>query len=993
MAGRTKDKELSPAYQMESDGFYLLLRIRMEQRESQNINGVGEAFLKPETYRNGQSILDQLCKRDMISRQGENLLIRSGVEKALDVMIDSPHCMNFQNALLHKKGQILTFYYANGTYVGVLLGQRNATLVMTAQEDALYKAFEQQLEDQTVSGSFQPDRWNALWCGESGDKESNRTLKTRREARITHSGNRIQRECFHTVMIADSRRLQIIRGADSLPAGKLNRETAALQDWYGVICRELERLKVENRGRGADKNREKESPQEKSEYQLVTEKPGFPCSRAVFFFWSLKRVITGLPRMFISMVQRKSMALLLYPLWALFLFLYNLFITCFYNDTFMLDRRARLGNLSPYLMAATVWTPSSLKGLQMDWGMVNTTFLVAPLIMVVTLLLRHVILQLRQRKKDFLGDLVKIPVEVRACAAWAGDKDRRKWMWAVYALIWGLGFLIMNPVTIFLAAALLLLMFAQGKENALVQLLFLRACAVGRKKIDAGQKKEPDSRKYRLLLWYGSIGLTVYGIVSVLVWFVADYNWWVRFVLTALMILFALLQGFMPNAFSGKLRSGTTVFFLFCLLWLCVAAVSGSRMGVVFADDGGWRESGETLLGLVMNAGFSTILAISLMTIGLGLGAPLLIAGTVGLIVGGGTFIVGATDTKAGDYVRKSAKQYFMGVDKGESKTLLCTVTELLNFVSGFANPGNLSGAALKAFQGGKLAGDIISTAGDIVSAGEDVMKTAADIESIRSRTDGDLSQITLGDIGTLLTDSVGLAGDFVGVMEDFDNLSRVQIQGQDQSLRERRQELQNAQQSEMTEMQNRLDASRQSRIDEANLEYQNHVNNIQNTIHRVESGEITPPAGIDRETYLQELNRSAREAQAHNSAVVSQIWDDYKREFLEGQANIAKQYAPQKRELIKDTILKYADSVNEGKEKWDNLKQSVSDDEYFHKILEDSEKYQKCKQLQEKFENSEQYKYYTALQEGLEKLSDTEVNQLWEQLSAFLNDTQQANP
>lgn len=71
----------------------------------------------------------------------------------------------------------------------------------------------------------------------------------------------------------------------------------------------------------------------------------------------------------------------------------------------------------------------------------------------------------------------------------------------------------------------------------------------------------------------------------------------------------------------------------------------------------------------------------------------------VSLAAGAGTVIVGRTETAAGEYVSKSARQYFFGVEEGESKTLFCTGTELLNCVLGFADPGTLSGTALKVFQ------------------------------------------------------------------------------------------------------------------------------------------------------------------------------------------------------------------------------------------------------------------------------------------------------
>lgn len=959
MKNKTKDKTVIPTYQMESDGFYLLLRVRMEKKGCRNINGVGEAFFKSETYQDSDGILAKLCKRDILSEQQGTFMIREGLEKALDIMLDSPHCMNFQNELLHKKGQILSFYYANGAYVGVLLGQKNSMLVMTAEEDALYKAFEKQLENAMVSSAFQPELWNALWHGKDAVREGEGVSKPRREARITHSGNCIERERFNIAMVADGRRIQIIRGADSLPCGKLNRETADARDWYGVICRELERLKVENQGKGADSSRSgsksKETSQKKSEYQQTTAAPDFPKSGVGFIFWSLKRVITGFPKMFLSMIRRKSLALLLYPLWGVILFLYNMYITCYYNDTFMLDRRARLGNLSPYLMAATLWTPSSLKGLQMKWGLINTSFLVWPLMMVLTLLFRHLILQLGQRKAHFFGDLVKIPAAVRDCAAQTGV--RRKDIWIAFALVWALGFLVMNPITMFLAAVLLLLWFAQGRENSLVQMMFLWACAKGRKKIDAGQKPEPSSRKYRLLLFYGSLGLTIYGFASVLLWFVVDYNWWMRLVLTVLMVLFALLQIFMPGAFSGKLRSRTAVFLLSCFTILCVAAILGNNTGVVFADDGGWSESGRTIAGLAQNAGFSTILGISLLTIGLGVGLPLMAVGIVSLGAGIVTFAVGTTDTAAGNYVKKSARQYFFGPEERENKTVFCTITEGLNFFSGFANPtAGMTGTTLKVFQGGKLVGDVVSTIGDLAGTFDDI-GTA-------------IEENTLGNWGALVPDGVGLVLDFCGIKDDYKDFKKVLktpgIRGgdlRDASFREQRQEIQNSQRNEMEDMTNTLDRRIRMEVDAENTRHQNKMNEIQNDMRRVENGEITPPAGIDREDWLRELNRTMEEEVTHDANVLSEIRDKYRGEMWERKSEIDKKYSQEKRNLIQKMILDKVDKINSGTGEIDNFWKFWSTNDLI----------------------GADYLKNTDLYQMMKSLSDTEVDQLLEQLSGFL--------
>lgn len=910
--GKTKDKTQIPAYFMERDGFYLLLRIQMEKRKCRSINGVGREFFDPGTYRKGKRILAGLTKRDLVTEQDGNVLLREGLRKALDLILDAPQCMNFQNALLQRKGQILTFYYADGAYAGVLIDKKHTMLVVTEDEDVLYKAFEKQLEDKSVSRDRQPGKWDELWKKGENAREREEIRKPVRAARITHCGNRLSRERFQTALLSDRRQIQVIRGVDSLPEEDLNRETVSAENWYGVILQELERLKIESRGRGADRkgSGEEKKPKEKSEYERVTEIPGFPRSGTGFLFWSLKRVILGLPRMLLGLIRRRSLAFLLYPLWGAFLVFYNLYMTCYVNDTFMLDRRARLGNLSPYLMAGTLRTPSYLKGFQVNWGLIDTSFLVWPLMMTVTLLLRHLILQIRRKKAGFFTDLMKIPGAVRDCAAHGYGKGNS--LWKVLAAVWILGFVVMNPVTIFLMALLAVLMFAQGTDNGLVQTAFLWECAVCRKKVDKGERPEPDSRKYRMLLFGAGAGLGVYGLISLLLWFAVDYNWWIRLAVTALMVLFALLQIFMPKGRPGKIQKRTYVLILLCLLFAGAAIFVAGHAGVVFADDGGWTESGGWLPGLLNNAGFSTILGLSILTIGLGLGGALAFVGPISLLIGGGTFLTGLTDTGAGDYVRKSARQYFFGADSDEQKTVFCTVTELLNFAAGFVNPtADMTGKTLQVFYGGKAVGDVVSTLGDI----------AGTFDAAESWLNGEGSWLDAawGGLGVVV-DCVGMIGDF----DDFGKVLRnPNLTGRDMVnlYRERSRELQDRQQSDLDDLGSRLESQRQAKVSAENQRHQDEVNRIMDDIRRLENGE-TPPS-MDSDMNLRTLKNTLVAEDGINADHLYHIQNQYESDLNRLKDQILQAYGKEKRKLVQETAQEIV------KDHWydiaDQVKETVS--------------------------------------------------------------------
>ncbi len=439
-----KEKIFVPTYHMGLQEYYFLLRIYMEKTQRRTINGVTKAFFQEETYAKSKKLLKALEKKDIIGRNSEDgIMIRQGMMDIMNDILDSANCMNFQNIQLQKKGQLLSFYYANGRYVGVLQDTKDTMLVASEDVQAVYTAFEKQLEAKVVSPEFKPDAWKLLW--EKKDAVSTAAIvEPVRQAMLVISGNRLQREPYNVSLVADRKQIQIISGLKSAKYQEVIRKTAHASDWYGVIVRELERLKEANEGSDGTP-KAKEDVKEKSEYQIITETPGFPKNGIGFVFWSLKNIIKGLPGMAMRMIKKKSLALLLYPLWAALLFFYNMYVTCYINDTFMLNRKARWGNLTPYLMAGTIKTPLELKGFQADWGNIENSFLIWPLMMMLTLIGRHLLLQIKAKKIGLFRDIIMIPRAMAECKRDGFGTGKSKWL--TYAFAWALGFFIMNPFT------------------------------------------------------------------------------------------------------------------------------------------------------------------------------------------------------------------------------------------------------------------------------------------------------------------------------------------------------------------------------------------------------------------------------------------------------------------------------------------------------------------------------------------------------------------
>ena len=882
-----REKIIVPMYKMSLQEYYLLLRLTMKTENKKRINGVGKDFFAPETYRNSDKLLKSLAKKKYAENKEEGFFVKEGLQKILNDILYSAYCMNFQNALLIKKGRILSVYYAGGRFTGVLLDRKETILVSSSEPQAIYVAFEKIFEAKAVSDSFKPIEWNKLF-----DAGSDTLLNPVREAAVLHSFNAGMCDRSTVSMVADKKKLQIIRAKDSDKFKELQRESLPAAGWYGAVMREFERLKQNNEKTAGRKTKAAPIPKPKTEYEQITAAPDFPSSGPGFVFWSLKRLILNFPGMVKGMIQKKSLALLLYPLWAVVLFFYNLYITCYFNDTFMLDRRSRWGSLSPYLMAGTIRTPNELKGFQMDWGAIDTVFLVWPLMMLLTLLGRHLILQIKTRKLSFVTDIFGIKNQYADCIREGFGKGRT--MWLTLAFCWLFGFAVMNPVTLFLISLLCFLIFAQGKDNKAVQFVMLWACASGRKRIDAGKKRQPDSRKYLIFFFHMGWGMALYGLISVLLWFLADYYFPVRLIITLLMVAFAVLQAMWPGMLRGKADVHTIRTFLVFTVVLSAALWLSAQMGFVFADDGGWSESGGTLGGLLQNAGFSTILGITAMTIGLALGGPLAWVAAGSCILGGLTFTVGLTDTKAGEYIRKSAKQYFFGADDGESQTLLCTSTQIANFIAGFLNPAAGSGSAvMKWFQSGKIVDDLISTGFDSFSAGMDLGNYISGTGEVDA---GDLMMDALG----LYFDVTGFSGDMEELDDILANPDIVAPHGKLKQTYDKIKELEVNRATAAESMQNRLNAEKQL---ELNAELNRHnakVDEIRNTIEQVRNGEINPPQNVDRETYLQELQNSLNADARISDQTRTQIEDRFSNRMQEQMQQLEDTYKTDRNQALK---------------------------------------------------------------------------------------------
>lgn len=321
-------------------------------------------------------------------------------------------------------------------------------------------------------------------------------------------------------------------------------------------------------------------------------------------------------------------------------------------------------------------------------------------------------------------------------------------------------------------------------------------------------------------------------------------------------------------------------------------------MGVVFADDGGWTESGGWP-GILYNAGFSTILGLTAMTI-VGAFCPVAF-GTllgIGLATGGINFGLGLMDNKVGDYIRKTERQYFFGHDENENKTLYCTIFEGVEFISGFLNPASGMGAgSMKLLQGGKIVGDLISTSGDVASS----------LADVQDYIDGKKTE------GDLMLDALGLGLDFCGMKDDIsdfgDLLNKIDADGsayryvKEQGLIDKYNDMMQEKNNKISDSNTDFLSQKQAAVNAESVRFDNKIAEIDDTIAKVTRGEVQPPLNVDADAYLSALNQTKATEIARHTDEVNRIGNDFIDQMRADREAIEKLYNKKEFDFLKDEV------------------------------------------------------------------------------------------
>ena len=178
-------------------------------------------------------------------------------------------------------------------------------------------------------------------------------------------------------------------------------------------------------------------------------------------------------------------------------------------------------------------------------------------------------------------------------------------------------------------------------------------------KVAQGQQKPPIFGGFQLRLLGLSIGLFLCSALNLCLWFTVDFNFEIRLILSAILIILS----FIKIGIIKVNKSITTVVLVCCTAFIIIAVLARYGEISVLADDGGWTESGSSIIGLIQNLGWPTVVAYSLvLAVAVGIGCATAGLGTAAIAVTSGTmFGISALYTTFSEEGREEAYDFIWG--------------------------------------------------------------------------------------------------------------------------------------------------------------------------------------------------------------------------------------------------------------------------------------------------------------------------------------------
>lgn len=728
------------------DEFILTLKYLMPAQEIEHVSGLcGSRVLMERPSEEAISdLFRRAVKHKVFIAEGKDVRISTDIYRYANTWIHAEKVLTFHKPSYHGK-KLITFSGACGAFLATIQDDTKNKIVLMMDDDPelLYAEVKELLREKDVNKQYRPKQVKKELAGKGIDACF--TLDHVFQLTVLPLENQTGQPCgqaktFHV----GKEEFELLTG-ELAPGCTIEKYfNDKLDEMLLAMIREYCTTQFKAPP-GYKPPAEDKEPYTRYSYAKLTSSEKFPKKLSRMFAMQTKTMakqVLNWKRLLLS-VGGKLLIAALVVLW-------NLYGLCYLNDTFRIGENSFLGNATAYLFGGTLGR-EHIKGLQ-NLNIGKSMLLSASFYALVGLAFQSICRDLFHGKLlSFFKALFTFPKSLRTY----GETTERTfgfYFWSTMFLVIPVGFFLFNPFTVALLG--LMLVFSSVKQDgSMISVpLMVYSCAGHYRKVEEGKQKAPLFAQIQLRVFSFGTGLLLYSVINALCWFLFGYALWARIVASVLLLILAFIQ--LGIVKIEKPQKAASLLIVLAVSGVMILAMQSGLS--VFADDGGWTESGRTLAGLFQNSGFAEVLGFSAVlglaafvgacTFGLALVPALAIGGAAA----GGAFAWSAT-TETG---RATASIFILGdySPYADNETagyiagglnlavgVLPGIGEVWGMTTGirdahydFANGNILSGIldvvcfglSAKGLKGGlKTAGQAVATAGAKTWVGQNVSK------------------------------------------------------------------------------------------------------------------------------------------------------------------------------------------------------------------------------------------------------------------------------
>ncbi|MEE1249727.1 MAG: hypothetical protein UHU19_10965 [Lachnospiraceae bacterium] len=649
------------------DELILALKYFMNNNKIGHVSGLCDTKLlkKDMTEKELSEIFNRALEHEVFVQRGEKIYINIKWYHFLEAWSQAETIVT-----LHKPSyageKIIVFGKMNDFYFSMVQdAEKNEVLVMADSKlDILYQEITPELKKKDVNAQFELDKVNK----ELEQMGINDRFKEKQQFQLVmlSTDNRTGHEKGESVLFhVGKKSFEMLTGE----VGKHPIERAGITELDDRIKQFIvERCKESDGEKKKQGKEDKEQENQTQNYKQQAKKSSEPYTKFSFenlvFQENFPHSIPELLKMQFKNIRKHlsrqtiKKCLCMFGIQLLFgilIMLWNMYGMCYLNDSFRMDGYSFLGSATAYLFSGVVGRKNTIKGLTLFHNAFNTILFVGPLYFLLGIVFRSFFASWKHGGfLAFFKNLFRFPNRLMQYSK-NSEKKFSDYIWRGILFAAPIGLLLFNPFTVGLLALLLFFSCVKADDSNLAVPVMVFCCAARYNKVKEGRKKTPVFADIQLQIFGISVGFMLYTVVNAGVWFLFNFNLLVRVIFTILLMLLALIK-------LGMIKTNKAQKTVACLVLVMLGSVLvifAQNGMVLYADDGGWTESGGTLWGLMANLGFSTILGLSVVLGICALAGAVVPALILGGLVAGGAFIW-SSSTESGHVV---AVDFMLGDD------------------------------------------------------------------------------------------------------------------------------------------------------------------------------------------------------------------------------------------------------------------------------------------------------------------------------------------